>query len=119
MAFKYFDIAANVDIDVNQKNSEQGIHTAAQGGTWQAAIYGFGGLKIRDEVIYLNPWLPKQWKSMAFKINWMKRNISVSIGIDSITILVESEWEHETQIGHKNKIYMARTNKILKIKLEE
>ena len=39
-----------------------GLHTAANGGTWIAAVQGFGGFKFDGEKIMLNPNLPDKWE---------------------------------------------------------
>lgn len=47
-----------------------GTHPASEGGAWMVAVFGFAGLEIKDGEIVCNPHLPKQWKSMKFKINY-------------------------------------------------
>ena len=47
-----------------------GTHPASEGGAWMVAVFGFAGLEIKDGEIICNPHLPKQWKSMKFKINY-------------------------------------------------
>ncbi len=45
-AYDYFIKAIEVDLNDNQGNTEQGFHAASAGGSWQVAVYGFGGLSI-------------------------------------------------------------------------
>ncbi|HLV09314.1 MAG TPA: hypothetical protein VKY40_03820 [Halanaerobiales bacterium] len=37
---------AQVDLVDNQGNTAEGFHAASAGGTWQAAVFGFGGMFI-------------------------------------------------------------------------
>jgi kojibiose phosphorylase len=48
-------------------NAGDGIHAASAGGTWQAVVFGFGGLRVSSERWTTHPRLPKHWKRLAFK----------------------------------------------------
>jgi kojibiose phosphorylase len=48
-------------------NARDGIHGASTGGTWQAVVFGFAGLRVSDEGWTVTPRLPKGWKSLSFK----------------------------------------------------
>jgi len=74
-AYINFMRTALTDLEDNQGNTALGIHAASLGGTWQALIFGFGGLKIeKDDVLSVNPWLPEKWKALKFSI-WWKGNL--------------------------------------------
>lgn len=74
-AYINFMRTALTDLDDNQGNTALGIHAASLGGTWQALIFGFGGLKVeKDDVLSVNPWLPEKWKALKFSI-WWKGNL--------------------------------------------
>jgi len=45
-----------------------GIHTAANAGAWQTAVFGFGGFDVVDDGVVLDPRLPAPWDSLAFTI---------------------------------------------------
>ncbi len=69
VAYRYFRHASLVDL-ANIHGSNSGIHIGACGGTWQALIFGFAGLRIRGDKFLFEPCLPEHWSGMAFKINW-------------------------------------------------
>ena len=48
-------------------NAGDGIHAASAGGTWQAVVFGFGGLHVTPESWKIQPRLPQHWKRLAFK----------------------------------------------------
>ncbi|MBU3180184.1 glycoside hydrolase family 65 protein [Clostridium psychrophilum] len=86
-AYKYFMKTVLTDLKDNQGNTDFGIHSASNGGSWQTAIMGFGGLSVdKDEVLNLKPWIPKHWDEMNFNINWRKTRIYVSIRQDKIVV---------------------------------
>ena len=42
-------------------NAGDGIHGASAGGTWQAVVFGFAGLKVTPEGWTTTPRLPSHW----------------------------------------------------------
>ena len=46
LAERYFRQAAEIDLADNMGNAAGGIHAAALGGLWQAAVFGFAGLRL-------------------------------------------------------------------------
>ncbi|MBX3001705.1 MAG: beta-phosphoglucomutase [Caldilineaceae bacterium] len=65
-AYEHFMRAARADIGDVRGNAGEGIHAASAGGIWQAAVFGFGGLRIRGDSYTTNPCLPAHWQRLAF-----------------------------------------------------
>ncbi len=100
-AYKYFVKAIMTDIDDNQGNAELGLHAANTGGAWQSAVFGFGGLSVDNkEILNFNPWIPGNWKSLSFKINW--RGSIVSVKVSEKNIEVHSDGNLELKVYDKN-----------------
>ena len=78
-AYRYFSKSARIDLGNNMGNSDHGLHAATQGGIWQAVVNGFAGMRVRDAVLTLAPDLPKEWKSLAFKLNYCGACLEMSI----------------------------------------
>jgi trehalose/maltose hydrolase-like predicted phosphorylase len=83
LALRYFHQAASIDLGDPAARSAGGVHIAALGGLWQAAVFGFAGLSLRDDGIALDPHLPAGWKSIAFAIQWRGRQLRVRINQES------------------------------------
>jgi len=71
-AYDLFIHGATIDLEDNKGNVRDGIHGAAAGGLWQAAVFGFAGLKTEGtgEGLALEPHLPDGWRSMQFRVYW-------------------------------------------------
>jgi len=69
-AYKKFMQAAMVDLDDNRGNTTDGIHAASAGGVWQAVVFGFGGIQLKDSAPVATPHLPPTWTRLKFKLNW-------------------------------------------------
>ena len=65
---QYFERSAFVDLSDNQGNTDEGMHIASAGGTWQILVNGFGGLRILGGRVYLNPWVPDDWEGIRFRL---------------------------------------------------
>lgn len=90
-AEQYFLRSALVDLVDNQGNTEWGMHAASTGGTWMAAVFGFGGFRVRKGVMSFKPWLPESWQEIRFKLRWHGDTLDVSINHDEIKLLLHAE----------------------------
>ncbi len=66
-AYEHFMRALRADLYDVRGNADDGIHAASAGGTWQAIVFGFGGLRVTRDGWTLEPRLPKHWKRLAFR----------------------------------------------------
>ncbi|MHB8129644.1 MAG: glycoside hydrolase family 65 protein [Mobilitalea sp.] len=89
-AYEYFGDSAKLDLFNTHKNTKDGIHTANMGGNFMAIVYGFAGLRIKEDGIYFAPAIPKQWDEYKFQINYEDSQIKVKVNmIESIYTLVK------------------------------
>ncbi len=70
LAERYFRQAAEVDLTNNMGNAAGGVHLAALGGLWQAAAFGFAGLRFSENGPALRPNLPPSWSSVSMRCHW-------------------------------------------------
>ena len=66
-AYEHFIRAVRADLRDARGNAGDGIHAASAGGTWQAVVFGFGGLRVTSDGWTTKPRLPHHWKRLAFK----------------------------------------------------
>jgi len=78
-AYEYFGDSAKLDLFNTHKNTKDGIHTANMGGNYMAIVYGFAGLRIKEDGLHFAPSIPEQWKEYRFKINFEDSQIMVEI----------------------------------------
>lgn len=65
--YEHFMRALRADLNDVRGNAHDGIHGASAGGSWQAVVFGFGGLRITRDGWTVQPHLPRHWKRLAFK----------------------------------------------------
>ena len=85
-AYEYFIQTARLDLDDTHGNTKDGVHTANMGGTWMAIVYGFAGLRIKEDNISLTLNLPKNWKQLKFKFLYKNTPIQVHMKVDKTEI---------------------------------
>lgn len=94
-AYRYFMKSALVDLAGDFKAVSGGtfiggIHTAACAGTWQAAVYGFGGLSVTPEGLVVRPLLPDGWKRLAFRAMHHGQRAAFSVTLDHVTVTADA-----------------------------
>ncbi|MDD7794400.1 glycosyl hydrolase family 65 protein [Clostridium sp. 'White wine YQ'] len=95
-AYPFFVKTSNVDLTGESKQFAGsiyigGTHPAANGGAWMSAILGFGGLKIQEGKITIEPKLPKSWNRLAFKVILRGEKYLIDINRDSSSgVITES-----------------------------
>jgi len=83
-AYKYFMKTATIDLEGKYKQYVGtlyigGTHPAANGGTWLAALFGFAGLELNNNIPLVQPKLPKKWKRMKFNIQVKGKRFTIEI----------------------------------------
>ena len=79
MAHSYFHATAATDLSDTLAASAGGIHIAAQGALWQAAVLGMGGLRVDAEGLDIRPNLPETWDRIAYTARWRGRRVAVEV----------------------------------------
>ena len=108
-AYKYFIETARLDLDNTHGNTKDGLHTANMGGTWMAIVYGFAGLRIKEDNISLAPKLPVEWKGLKFKFLYKGAHIKVEMKKDKTEVTVKCDCHINLKIN--NVLYKINSNK--------
>jgi len=87
-AYDFWRRSAELDLDVKKGSAAEGIHIAAAGNTWQAAIFGFAGVAtaLQADVLTITPHLPRRWRRLAFPLVWHGTPVLVDITHTSVTV---------------------------------
>jgi kojibiose phosphorylase len=85
-ALGYFHLAGGVDLDNRMGNAADGVHIATMGGLWQAAVFGFGGVRADGDAVRIDPRLPPGWAALTFPVRWRGTRISVEVRADVVAL---------------------------------
>jgi maltose phosphorylase len=89
-AYDLYLRTARLDLDDYNNDTEDGLHITSMAGTWMSVVKGFGGLRVIDGKLHFNPYIPDQWKSYSFRLEFRERVIKVKISVDGIQTELES-----------------------------
>lgn len=110
-AYRYFMKTALFDLKNLHENTALGIHAAAVGGTWQTVVHGFAGLAIKSDRIVLNPWLPKKWDLLSFRVRWRDRLVNLEISHRDVSIRIDADEELALPCTLYGKTVRLKTNR--------
>ncbi len=78
-AYDLYLRTSRLDLDDYNHEAYQGLHITAMAGTWMAVVEGFGGMKVENQQLSINPSLPEQWDGFNFIINFRGSSIQVDV----------------------------------------
>jgi maltose phosphorylase len=70
---------ARLDLDDYNHEVDEGLHITSMAGSWMSVIYGFGGMRVHEDALHFNPYLPTEWDAFSFKIKYRKALLNVQI----------------------------------------
>ena len=101
-AYDYFGDSAKLDLFNTHRNTKDGIHTANMGGVYMAIVYGFAGLRIKEDGLHFAPVMPNQWTEYRFKINYHDSQIKVEVNqSERRYTLVKGTPQYIYEYGHQ------------------
>lgn len=89
-AYELYLRTARLDLDDYNNDTEDGCHITSMAGTWMSVVKGFGGMRVKNGVMHFNPFIPDQWKSYSFRLEFRGRVIKVRISRDGVETILES-----------------------------
>lgn len=108
LAARYFQQAAEIDLGNNMGNAAGGVHAAALGGLWQAAVFGFAGVHVRDDGLTIVPHLPPQWRALRFPLQWRGCQLRFQVEQAAVEVaLVAGPRAVEVAVGDRAPISLA------------
>ncbi|AOZ92499.1 glycoside hydrolase family 65 protein [Paenibacillus crassostreae] len=90
-AYEMYLRTSRLDLDNYNNDTEDGCHTTSMAGTWMSVVHGFGGLRVQNGVLHLNPFNPGHWKSFSFKVMFRSSRLKVTVSEHDVTVLNETE----------------------------
>jgi maltose phosphorylase len=85
-AYELYLRTSRLDLDDYNYEVGEGLHITSMAGTWMSIVQGFGGLRLYNEKVYLNPKIPKAWNGYSFKIRFRGNVIKVNAHKDKVEV---------------------------------
>jgi maltose phosphorylase len=90
-AYELYLRTARLDLDDYNNEVGDGLHITSMAGTWLAIVEGFGGMRILDSKVRINPLIPVQWKSYLFHARFREILFEVKVNHKELIISNLSE----------------------------
>jgi len=98
-AYELYLRTARLDLDDYNKEVADGLHITSMAGTWLAIVEGFGGMKILNGRISLNPLIPGKWRSYSFHSRFRGSLFEVRVTKDNVNVNNLSEIPLKINLG--------------------
>ncbi|MFP4055402.1 MAG: glycoside hydrolase family 65 protein [Candidatus Brocadiia bacterium] len=85
-AYHYFRLSASTDLANPMGNTQEGLHAAALGGTWQAVVRGFLGIRSVGEALRIEPRLPRPWQSVSLRVAHRGAMLAIEASRDEVRV---------------------------------
>jgi maltose phosphorylase len=86
-AYEFYLRTARLDLDDYNNDTEDGLHITSMAGTWMSIVEGFAGMRVRNDKLSFNPFLPEEWNSFSFNIGFRGVQLKVKVKKEEITIV--------------------------------
>jgi maltose phosphorylase len=100
-AYEFYLRTSRLDLDDYNNDTEDGLHITSMAGTWMSVVEGFAGMRVRNDKLIFNPFLPQKWQSFSFTIGFRGATIKLSISKEEIHIVNTSSKELSLKIHDK------------------
>jgi len=109
--YRFFHTALRTDISNIHNNTNEGIHAACMGGSWQVLINGFAGVKIQKGILSINPKLPRIWRKVLFSLHWRGNLLRLEVKNNKIKIQLVSPGRKKVKIKVFGVLYRLAGDK--------
>ncbi len=96
-AYEMYLRTSRLDLDDYNNDTEDGCHITSMSGTWMSVVKGFGGLRVRDGVLHLRPFIPQKWRAYSFKLQF--RGVVLKVKVSHATVDIENLSEQQLAVN--------------------
>jgi len=97
-------LASDVD-DIQGGTTSEGIHVGAMGGTVDLIQRCYTGIEMRDDVLWLNPCLPRELVGLSFCLHYRGHWLHLRFDHKSVTVSFERGWSSRARIGVAGEVH--------------
>lgn len=86
LAYKNFMDSVYMDLKDLQQNTSDGLHMANIGGSLISVLEGFGGLRIEEDGLHIDPYVPEKLGRIKFRFTWINTLVELLIHGEEIEV---------------------------------
>ncbi len=112
-AYELYLRTARLDLDDYNHEVKEGLHITSMAGTWISVVEGFGGMRVRNDMLTFKPLIPEQWKSFSFKV-WFRENL-LKVNILNGEVVITNEEGPVISVMVFDKVHKIGKEEVLKV----
>jgi maltose phosphorylase len=112
-AYELYVRTARLDLDDYNHEVKEGLHITSMAGTWISIVEGFGGMRVRNEMLTFNPLIPEQWQSFSFKV-WFRENL-LRVNVTRGEVAITNEEGSAISVMVFDKVHKIGKEEVLKV----
>ena len=90
-AYEFYLRTSRLDLDDYNHEVHEGLHITSMAGTWMSIVEGFGGMRVKDNMLSFTPKIPKQWDAYSFKVNFRNQILKINVCQNETNFELESD----------------------------
>jgi maltose phosphorylase len=116
-AYELYLRTARLDLDDYNNEVDDGLHITSMAGTWLAVVEGFGGMRIHNDKLHLNPVIPEQWKSYSFHARF--RGIKFEVKVTGTEVTIKNLADKPLKLAIFDKEYSVEGLQEINVKMKK
>lgn len=112
-AYTFYLRTSRLDLDDYNKEVEEGLHITSMAGTWMSIVEGFGGMRVKNDMLHFEPRIPKEWEAYSFKVNFRDQVLKVNVSQEETTFELEGNTDLKIQVN--DNLVTVSPNNLVKI----
>ncbi len=119
LAYRYFRETAATDSADNADGLAGGVHIAALGGLWQAAVFGFGGFTPDQSGVSFAPRLPASWRRLQYRVQWRGRLLHADIDAARESLIISLERGGPMDISVGGETHSMQSGEVWRVRIPD
>jgi len=115
-AYELYLRTARLDLDDYNNDTADGCHITSMGGTWMAFVKGFGGMRIKGGQITFSPFIPDNWNSYSFRINFRNTILKINVTREKVSIENLSDKEITLMLYDQEQVIVGHNRTEVQLK---
>lgn len=101
-AYTFYLRTSRLDLDDYNHEVHEGLHITSMAGTWMSIVEGFGGMRVKDNMLTFEPRIPEQWEGYSFKVNFRNQILKVIVNQGKTHFEVDGDQDLQIVVNGEN-----------------
>ncbi|MCL5127327.1 glycoside hydrolase family 65 protein [Algibacter sp. L4_22] len=99
-AYTFYLRTSRLDLDDYNNEVHEGLHITSMAGTWMSIVEGFGGMRVKNDMLSFTPKIPKEWDDYSFKVNFRNQILKVNVNQNDTKFELEGNSDLEILVNN-------------------